>query len=380
MARLIAQLRMSGKESGIALDDIVKIKRLAGGILLLMGFGTFYFARDLFLPIVIGFLLAVTLSPLVRGGARIGIPAPFSAFTLIFGIALSFGLAVLLLGGSVAAWVNEAPDMGVELKQRLANISASVDAVQKASEEVEEIASGSDEPTQKVVLDQPGLLNTAVSNMASLMTSIAVGMVLALFLLASGDMFFLKLVQSFPKLQDKKRALKIVFDIERRVSHYLLSITLINLGLGVAIALTLFALNVPFWYIWGALAFALNFLPFLGAVVGAALVGAYSVVTFDSLQYALLVPGCYLALTSIEGQLVTPYLLGRRLNLNTVAVFLTVIFWGWLWGIPGALMAVPFLVCFKVICDHVTSMKVLGNFLGSGNAADETQEKDVATT
>lgn len=351
--------------SGDRLDDIVRLKRLVGGIFLLMAFGTVYFARDLLLPVVIGFLLASTLSPLVRGAARFGIPAPVTALSLIFGLIAGMGLAVLLVGGSVAAWVDEAPSIGAQLKHRLAGIVDSVEAMQNASEQVEEITSGKDKPAEKVVVDQPGLLTTAVSNLAALATSVAVGMVLALFLLASGDLFFLKLVQSYPKLTDKKRALKIVFDIERRVSHYLLSITLINMGLGIAIAGAMYLLNVPYWYIWGAAAFALNFLPFLGAVIGAALVGAYAVVGFDSLERALLVPVCYLILTSIEGQLITPWLLGRRLNLNTVAVFLTVIFWGWLWGVPGALMAVPFLVCVKVVCDHVESMHTLGNFLGS---------------
>lgn len=100
-------------------------------------------------------------------------------------------------------------------------------------------------------------------------------------------------------------------------------------------------------------AFLLNFLPYVGAIAGVALSAAVAIVHYDHLTQALLVPALYLTATAIEGQLVTPIVLGRRLELNTVSVFVTVIFWGWLWGIPGALVAVPFLVCMKVVCDNV---------------------------
>ena len=161
------------------------------------------------------------------------------------------------------------------------------------------------------------------------------------------------------------------------MSRYLLTITVINAGLGISVGLYLFALGMPVPYVWGMAAFLLNFLPYIGGVIGAVLVGAYAIATFDSLGYAILAPIGYQILTGIEGQFITPYLVGRRLELNTVAVFLTVVFWGWLWGIAGALVAVPFLVVFKVICENVTALNMIGNFLDKSNpeitasAADE---------
>eukprot|EP00919_Chromeraceae_sp_WS-2016_P001245 GHVR01003147.1.p2 GENE.GHVR01003147.1~~GHVR01003147.1.p2 ORF type:complete len:181 (+),score=29.22 GHVR01003147.1:1-543(+) len=171
-----------------------------------------------------------------------------------------------------------------------------------------------------------------------------------------------------------------VYDVERRVSRYLLTITLINGGLGVAIGLYLAALGMPAPYVWGLAAFLLNFLPYIGGFIGSVLVGAYAIVTFDTVSYAILAPIGYQILTGIEGQLVTPYLVGRRLELNTVAVFLTVVFWGWLWGMAGALVAVPFLVVFKVICDNVTALHIVANFLdksGPDDARDETPKATV---
>jgi predicted PurR-regulated permease PerM len=125
------------------------------------------------------------------------------------------------------------------------------------------------------------------------------------------------------------------------------------------------AVGLPSAYIWGALAFCLNYLPFVGPAVGIALVGATAILFFDQLSYAFLAPAVYFFWIILEGQVVTPLILGRTFELNTVSVFLTVIFWGWLWGIPGALMAVPFLVVIKVICDNVTGLSTFGHFLAA---------------
>lgn len=347
-----------------ATPDITKLKRINAAILLLMCFAAIYFARALLLPVVIGLLLALTLSPIVRGARRLGVAPPLTATALIVSILLTAAAAGYFLSGPVSQWMAEAPTLGAKLQDRLRDTIQSFEAVQEASEQVEEMTNGDDD-VERVVVDQPGLLTSAVSNAAAFATSALVGIVLALFLLASSDLFLRKIVQAFPRLKDKKTALKIVLDIERSISRYLLSITLINMGLGVAIAAAMYLIGVPYWYLWGAIAFSLNFLPYLGAVIGTLLVGAYAIVTFPSLEYALLAPAAYLALTSLEGNIVTPYLLGRRLDLNTVAVFLNVMLWGWLWGVPGALMAVPFLVTLKVICDHVSTLKTLGNFLGA---------------
>jgi predicted PurR-regulated permease PerM len=158
-----------------------------------------------------------------------------------------------------------------------------------------------------------------------------------------------------------------MYDIERKVSRYLLTITLINAGLGIVITIALAVIGLDYAYIWGSAAFLLNFVPFVGALVGTAMVAAYAIVSFDSVSYAFLAPAAYLLLTVVEGQFVTPTLVGRRLEMNTVAVFLTVVLWGWLWGVPGALVAVPFLVVFKVICENFEGLETMANFLGKSD-------------
>jgi len=231
------------------------------------------------------------------------------------------------------------------------------------TEEVENLGQQKQQNAQSVVVDQPGLLASAFDTLTRIGATFAVTLILALFLLSSGALFYRKLLQAFPTMTGKKRALGTVYDIERRVSRYLLTITMINAGLGLCIGVFLTALGLPNGYVWGVVAFLLNFLPYLGGLIGTVLVAGFAIVTFDSLPYALLAPVGYQLIAGIEGQFITPWLVGRRLAMNTVAVFLTVVLWGWLWGIPGALVAVPVLVVFKVICENVEPLKTIGIFL-----------------
>jgi predicted PurR-regulated permease PerM len=355
-------------------DEQKITNRLLAAILLLMIFATIFFAKDVVLPVVIGVLVSLTLGPIVRKLGRLGVPAVVSSAILIVGFCGIIGTGVALLGGSASNWFDDIPRIESEVRQKLRGLTDSVEKVQEAAEQVEEIASGDAGNVQTVVLQQPGLITAAVSNLASFVTSLVVGLILALFLLSSGNLFYEKLVEAFPNLSGKKAALKAVYEIERSISHYLLAITLINAGLGLAVGLAMFAIGVPYAFVWGVAALFLNYLPFIGGVIGTLGVAAFSIVSFDSLSYAALAPVTYLLLTSIEAQFVTPYLLGKRLQLNIVAVFITVIFWGWLWGIPGALMAVPILVLVKVVCDHVAVLGTFGNFLGTRLVENRVQD------
>jgi predicted PurR-regulated permease PerM len=247
-------------------------------------------------------------------------------------------------------------------------------AAQDATQEVENMTNSGDAP-RTVAIEQPGLLSMAAGTLASFMSLSAAGLVLAMFLLASGNLFYEKLVAALPTFSDKRRAVKTVRDVERQISRYFLTITLINAGLGVCVFMALYAIGFDNPAMWGALAFCLNFLPFVGALIGAAGVAAYGVIASDTLLSGLLPAAVYLCLTTLEGQFLTPSILGRRLELNTVSVFLTVIIWGWLWGIPGALMAVPFLVMVKVICDNVASLSVFGSFLGAASVPQLSDEE-----
>lgn len=348
---------------GGLLTEIQKIKNLLLCITVLLAFGAVYFARDMFLPIMIGLILALTLSPIVRWLARIGIPEGISAIVLIFGTGIALGAGGYLSSGPLSEVLSEAPKLGIELREKLSGVMASLDMVQSASEQVEQMATGGDAATT-VALQQPGLLAFAAGSFANFLGLAAVGLVLALLILASGDLFYVKLVEALPNFSDKRRAVETVRNIERQISRYFLTITVINAGLGLCIGLAVMLVGMPSPLLWAVLGFTLNFLPFVGAIIGTALVAAIGILTFDTVGQGLLPAIVYFGLTMMEGNLITPAVLGRRLEMNTVSVFLTVIVWTWLWNVPGALMAVPFLVLLKVISDSVPGMRVFGSFLG----------------
>ena len=189
--------------------------------------------------------------------------------------------------------------------------------------------------------------------------------VLLLFLLASGDMFYEKLVRVLPTLTDRKRGLRIAYDIEREVSRYLLTITIINFALGAVIGAGLFVLGMPNPILWGLIAALLNFVPYIGAITGMAVVSVVAMVSFPTLGHALLAPAFYMFCSAIEGQFITPALVGRRLQINAIAVFLAIVFWGWIWGVIGVFVAVPMLIVVKVFCRHIESLSGLDEFLSA---------------
>jgi predicted PurR-regulated permease PerM len=340
-----------------------------------------YFAKDFFMPVVLAFLLALTLTPIVRFLRKRGIPAALSATLLVLISATTIGVTGYVLSGPVADLVTNAPSIGREVTERLTELRKPFQRLLNVSKQVQDMTDVADEPgVQKVVVAQPGIISQAAGSLISAATSIAITFVLSLFLLASGTMFYEKIVQSFAKLSEKKLALRVVYDVEREISRYLLTITLINSGLGLAIGLGLWAIGLPNPFLWGIVAGLFNFLPYVGATLTIVAVAAISLVSFDSLSYALLAPAYVLLCGIVEGHAVTPFVVGRRLELNAVAIFIAVAFWSWLWGVIGALMAVPLLVAIKVFCDHFESLHHVGNFLSAQQVAAEEAESSPQAT
>ena len=355
-------------------SDTRLMRSLLIGIFVLMAIYALYFARDFFMPVILAFLLALMLTPIVRYLKWHGVPEPLSATLLVILSVIALGTVGYFLTGPVVDLANRAPAIGRQVTERLAELRHPFEQVMEVSKQVEKVAETTQEPgVQKVVVAQPGILSQAAGNLLSGGTTAAITFVLSLFLLASGTMFYEKMIQSFARMSEKKRALRLVYDVEREISRYLLTVALINTGLGIAIAFGLWALGMPTPFVWGAAAAALNFLPYVGALITVVLVAAIALISFDTLSYAILAPAFVLTCNLIEGQFVTPLIVGRRLEINAVAVFIAVAFWSWLWGFIGALIAVPLLVVIKVFCDHFESWRHVGNFLAAQEVS-ETRE------
>ncbi len=369
----------AGPEGRIAWSDYRTVRFAVIGLFAIAFVYALYFARDFFMPVVLAFLMTLTLTPVVRFLSKRGIPAALSATLLVFFSAATIAVTSYALSGPVADLISNAPSIGRDVTERLSELRKPFDHLLSVSRQVEHLTDAVEEPgTQKVVVAQPGILSRAAGTLISAGTSIAITFILSLFLLASGTMFYEKIVQSFATLSEKKRALRIVYDVEREISRYLFTIALINGGLGIAVGLGLWAIGLPNPFLWGIATAILNFLPYVGATLTILCVAAISLVSFDSLSYAMVAPAYVLLCGAIEGHAVTPYILGRRLELNAVAIFIAVAFWSWLWGFVGALIAVPLLVAIKVFCDHFERLHSIGNFL----AAQQTitaAEDDAAT-
>ncbi|MYZ49221.1 AI-2E family transporter [Propylenella binzhouense] len=337
------------------------------GIFFILLAGLFYLAKGFVLPVALAFLFALVLSPIVRFLARRGIPPFLSAALLVGAGVIGIGFGAYMLSGPVGDWMGQAPYIGYRLEDKLRTLREPVQQIEQASEQVDKLTKARDpDPNadvQEVVIRQPGLASAAAEGFVDVVAKGIFAIVLLLFLLASGDLFYLKLVRTMPSLTDKKRAMRIAHDIERELSRYLLTISAINSGLGVAVGTCLWLVNMPNPALWGALATIANFIPYVGSLTGVSIVAVAALLHFPTLEPALYPPALYLLCTAIEGQFLTPMIVGRRLEMNAVAIFLAVAFWGWLWGVVGMLIAVPLMVGIKIFCSHIEGLQSLADFL-----------------
>ncbi|MGX5848213.1 AI-2E family transporter [Mesorhizobium sp. PL10] len=362
----------------VARADTHLIRSLLIGIFILMAIYALYFARAFFMPVILAFLLTLTLTPIVRFLRKHGVAEVVSATLLVVLSVCIFATAGYLLSGPVIDLINNTSAIGQQLSERLAQFRRPFERIMQIAHELEGLTQTSQEPgVQKVAVAQSGMLSSAASNILSAGTSITIIFVLSLFLLASGTMFYEKIIQSFARLSEKKRALRVVYDVEREISHYLLTVAVINAGLGTVIGLGLWGLGMPNPLVWGTMAALLNFLPYVGALITIVLVSVIALISFDSISYALLAPAFVLLCDIVEGQFVTPMVVGRRLEINAVAIFIAIAFWSWLWGFVGALMAVPLLVVVKVFCDHFEGLSHVGNFLAAQQTAVVVEDEAV---
>ncbi|HEY5080754.1 MAG TPA: AI-2E family transporter [Bauldia sp.] len=350
------------------------------GIFLIMAVGALYYARSFFLPLVLASLLTLALAPLVRMLANRGIPAAVSAGLLVLLMALTLAVASYTLSDPLTRLLSQAPATITAIGQRFAFLRQPFAMLNDASHQFERLTGGEPATPQSVVIAQPGLLTWVAGTAAGIGTTLGAALILSLFLLANRDTLRIKLVRVVPHLSDKKRSLRVLRDIENEVSRYLLTITAINLGLGFCVGAAMAFLGMPNAVLWGIGAALLNYIPFLGALAGQCLALAVAAVTFPTLTLAILPPLAYLAIQLIEANFVTPTVLGRRLELNPVAILIFLALTTWMWGIVGTILGVPILVVVKVFADNFPALASFGEFLSTEAATEEDEATAAAAT
>lgn len=342
------------------------------GLLLLAVVAALYVAKDLLVPVTIAILLNLLLSPIVRYLARRHVSAVLSSAALLIMIVVALGAAISMLAGPADQWLNDAPSTIRQLRDELFASESSLSDIQELADEVDELTTV-DKPTavQQVVIQGPGIFENFVGGLPTMLTFIGITFFLSFFLLASGDTMLRRLTACGRSFKERRRIVSIARQIQADLSLYLRTVTMINLTLGVIVALIMHSLGVPNPLLWGVVAAVFNFAPYVGALATTSILFLVGLTTFDALGESLLVPASFLGLTIIEGQLLTPAVLGRRMSLSAIIVFLSVIFWGWLWGVAGALIAVPIATSVKVVFDHLPAYRHLGRMMRSGRLKPE---------
>jgi predicted PurR-regulated permease PerM len=325
-----------------------------------------YLARPVVLPVFLACMAGMTLKPLIRWLSYCHIPPGLSAAVVLGLLVFAAGIGFSQLGRPAMAWMKEAPQHMTELRQRLQKIVPGAARFSQAAAAVNNLgATEEDQKRAPSVELKPSRLPGIFNWTGTFLVGAGETLVLLYLMLASGDLFLQKLVRVMPTMGDKKRAVEISHEIQRQISSYLFSVSLINLGLGILVSGSLVWLGVPNAAMWGTLVAVLNFIPYFGPVSGIFLLGTVGLLTFDTLWKAILPSAWYLVLHLLEANLITPMLLGRRFTLNPVVIFVFLIFWTWLWGVPGALLSVPILVSIKVVCDRAPSMSPVSELLTS---------------
>ena len=316
-----------------------------------------YFGRAVLMPILFGMIMAVVLAPVVEKLSRLRIAEPIGAAIVMLAmvgiVALAFNVLIL------PAW-----DVLAELPVQVQNILASLLDWVRSFRFGNWLAPRDTSDLTKQAAAQ-GITMTAelLKLVQSFIFSAVSASLLAYFLLSSGDLFLSKLVRVLPIFRDKVRAVTVVRTVQREVATYFASVSMINIGLGIAVTLLTWAFGLPMPWFWGALVALLNFVPYVGAGISALLLLLAGMAFTESSGQAIILMVCFMGITFFEGQLLNPFLVGKRLELNPTVVFVALLFWGWLWGIGGMLLAVPLLIIIKKFADQSPGWEAVSEFL-----------------
>jgi predicted PurR-regulated permease PerM len=348
-----------GRERGRALS-----RGAQRGVLVLAALAVLaaiHIAAPVLLPVLVGGFLALLLNPLVLGLCLLGLPRALGA-ALVLGLVLTgLGFAAHRVYEPAMQAAADAPRMVQRLQRKLQMMTHSLAEAGKVGEALEAIDSigAKPKPRSTVTVVDPGAdgLSRRAGPLLAVLASVGTTTILVYLFLVFGELLFRRIVSIAPTLSDKRNTVQIVRSIQTDVSRYVGTVTLINLGLGCATAGTLYLLGVENPLMWGLLAALLNFAPYVGPLVGALILAAVGLLQFDTPTAALLPALTYLGLNLVESQLVTPMVLGRSFSLNPVVILVWLLFWGWLWGVAGLLLAMPMLVCTKIICARSEALR-----------------------
>ncbi len=335
-----------------------------GGLFLLASLAALYVASPILLPVVLAIVLKLLLQPLVRLTDRIGLPRALGALFAILLLVAAFAGVVSGVAGPAASWAGKLPDAIPQIQQQLAFLARPIGSLEWMMGQLQSVVGGGVSVPQ-ASSEHPSfnIMGVLFSGTATVAAGLFTTLVVLFYLLVSGETFLRRLVEILPSFAEKRQAVEITLDIERNISIYLVTVTLINFLVGVLTSAVMWVCGVANPLLWGVIAFVVNFVPILGPMVAIVIFLMASVLSLGVAWWALLPVGLYFLIHVVEGELVTPMLMARRFTINPVAVILALIFWYWMWGVPGAVLAVPMLAITKLVCDELRPLRAFGHFL-----------------
>jgi predicted PurR-regulated permease PerM len=366
-----APLDAAARESRQIADQPPNPRTVALTVLTLLAvFYTLYFAAGFLLPLLLAVVLDLLLAPAKRLLTdRLHLPGMLAALLLIVALFAVVCALVVALSLPASNWVGKIPDSLKQLQERFGSLSGPIEFARHGIEQVTNILQPKPPAGQQVVTVQQSPALGGVGLTILLGTRAALGQVftlavMLLFLLADGDTLLRRLVEIMPGFGEKRMVVEVATEVERNISSYLVTVTAMNLLVGLANGASMWLLGMPDPLLWGTLAFLLNYIPILGPFAGMVIFFFVGLFSAPSIWKALLPPSIYLLAHIAEGESITPLLLARRFTLNPVLVILSLFFWDWLWGVAGAFMAVPLLAILKVVSDRIPALAPLGHLLG----------------
>jgi predicted PurR-regulated permease PerM len=338
-----------------------------------------HWAQQVFVPIVLGLLISYALEPVVHSLTRLRVHRAVASAIVVALLATSIVWSIYAFSGDAAAIVARVPEAAQKLRLVLEEEGTGTTTIQQVQEAADELQRTADEATarapappgvQRVQVEEPTVdvqqyLRWGGAGLITFTAQATLVMFFVFFLLASGDLFKRKIVKiAGPSLQQKKITVHILDDINRQIARFLFvrAFTSVIVGIVSWIAFSLLGLEQP--GLWGLVAGVLNIVPYLGPVIVTFCVSVVAFLQFDTIQMAMYVSGTALVITSLEGWLLTPWLTSRAARTNEVAIFVALIFWTFVWGVWGTLLAVPMLVAIKAFCDGIEDLQPAGELLG----------------
>ncbi len=324
-----------------------------------------YLAKTVFIPLTLATMLSFVFRPLVKGGSKLGLPKVFTAALVMLTLLAGAGFGVARLAEPASQWVERMPKALRSLEAKVRPLRGSVRDVTQIAESVEKMAQvdKKSRTVRRVEMERPSLFETAAAAAGKTISGAIVMVIALFFMLIYGDKLIEKLISFLPDLGEQRKTGQVMERVERDMSGYLGTVTAINLALGVAVGGAMHFLGMPNPLLWGVLAGLVNFVPYLGSLVGVAAVGLAAIVSFPELSDAVLPPLAYFGITAIEGQVVTPLVIGRTFRVSPLVVFIWLVFWAWLWGVAGAIVAVPMLMLIKVTCEQSETLAPIADLM-----------------